>query len=247
MQKLMKNWIFTLVTAILLAILSVLMFLDGFGVGDLYIGQKIIHILTAVVLLLYVLFGVCPLMLRYRHNGVRAFLGVEIAVLLLTVFGQLVNGSTIAIPWLSTMQACSVVGLALWLSSSTQLIRAYLVRGAENQKQVPLWLFCIYILLSAVGVWQMVRPLISDRYFIFAIAVLALVFAAIFAVFTVQNHRNLPRRAKNQASQSDDADEAEDESTQEDSDEEEESESDDTSKESFEDMWADGNGSSENS
>ena len=34
MQKLMKNWIFTLVTCVLLAILAVLAFLDSLGVGD---------------------------------------------------------------------------------------------------------------------------------------------------------------------------------------------------------------------
>ena len=52
MQKLMKNWIFTLIVCILLSILSVLMFLDGVGVGDVHIGYRIIHVLTAVVLLL---------------------------------------------------------------------------------------------------------------------------------------------------------------------------------------------------
>ena len=195
MQKMMKNWIFTLIVCILLSVLSVLMFLDGFGVGDLYIGQQIIHILTAVTLLLYVIFAVIPLVARYRHKGVRGFLIAEIAILLLTVFAQ-GFGSAVRIPFFSDMQACSVVGLALWLGCAMQLIRAYLVKGVEEQKQVPLWLFCIYILLGAAGVWQIVDPLIEDRYFIFGIAVLSLVFAVTFGVFTAQNRKALPKKPK---------------------------------------------------
>ena len=195
MQKLMKNWIFTLTVCILLSILSVLMIVDGIGVGDLYIGQQIIHILTAVALLLYVIFAVIPLVARYRHKGVRAFLILEIAVLLLTVFAQ-GFGSAVRIPFFSDMQACSVVGLALWLGAAMQLIRAYLVKGIEEQKQVPLWLFCIYILLGAVGVWQIVDPLIENRYFSFVIAGIALVFAVIFGIFTAQNRKALPKKPK---------------------------------------------------
>ncbi|MBQ8356634.1 MAG: hypothetical protein IJX39_02375 [Clostridia bacterium] len=195
MQKLMKNWIFTMITCILLSVLAVLMFLDGFGVGDLYIGQAIIHILTAVVLLLYIIFALIPLVPRYRHGGVRAFLILEIFVLLLTAFAQAFSNA-VSIPFFSTMQACSVVGLALWLHCSMQLIRAYLVKGVKEHRQVPLWLFCLYILLGAAGVWQMVKPLIANRYFIFGIAVLALVFAIIFGVFTVQNRKALPKKPK---------------------------------------------------
>ena len=202
MQKLMKNWIFTLIVCILLSILSVLMFLDGFGVGDVHIGYRIIHVLTAIVLLLYVIFAVIPLVPRYHHKGVRGFLILEIAVLLLTVFAQ-GFGSAVRIPFFSDMQACSVVGLALWLGAAMQLIRAYLVKGVEEQKQVPLWLFCIYILLAAVGVWQIVDPLIEDRYFIFGIAVLALVFAVIFGVFTAQNRKALPKKPKKEKKKTD--------------------------------------------
>jgi hypothetical protein len=77
-----------------------------------------------------------------------------------------------------------------------QLVRAYLVKGIEEQKQVPLWLFCIYILLGAVGVWQIVDPLIENRYFSFVIAGIALVFAVIFGVFTAQNRKALPKKPK---------------------------------------------------
>ena len=195
MQRIMKNWIFTLIVCALLLILSVLMLLDGVGVGDLYIGQQIIHILTAVGLLLYVIFAVIPLVPRYRHKGVRGFLILEIVVLLLTVFAQAFSAD-IPIPFFSDMQACSVVGLALWLGSAMQLIRAYLVKGIEEQKQVPLWLFCVYLLLGAVGVWQIVDPLIENRYFSFVIAGIALVFAVIFGVFTVQNRKALPKKPK---------------------------------------------------
>ena len=53
MQKLMKNWVFTLIVCILLAALAILMFLSGFKVGGLKIGNNILKIVAAAALTIW--------------------------------------------------------------------------------------------------------------------------------------------------------------------------------------------------
>ena len=223
MQRIMKNWIFTLITCMLLAILAVLMLLDGLGVGDLYIGRRIIHVLTAVSLLIYVVLALCPLIPKYHTRSGRTFLIGEIVVLAVTAVAQ-IGVEMFNMPVLSKLEVCSVLGLAVWLRSSVMIVRAYLVQGivkpvaqdadAEGAAEpageqvtgkkktlralvrTPLWRLCTYIIMGAIGVWQMVRPLIEDRYFVFAIAGAAAIFAVIFAVFTAQNHKAAPKKPK---------------------------------------------------
>lgn len=187
MQKLMKNWVFTLIVCILLTVLALLMFLDGFGVGDIYLGKAIIHLLTAVVLALYTVFVLFPLVIRYRGTA-QVFVIVETVILLITVVGQACS-DFFEIPIFSTLPVCSVVGLAVWLRGAVETVHAYLLRGTDAKKQIPLWGLCLYILLSAIGVWQMVRPLIPDKYFIFCIGALALIIAVIFGYTTALNRR----------------------------------------------------------
>ncbi|MBQ3483758.1 MAG: hypothetical protein IJA78_06235 [Clostridia bacterium] len=194
MQKLMKNWIFTLVVCCLLSILAVLMILDGFGVGDVYLGRQILHILAAVVLSLYLIFGLFPLLKTYRGT-VQAFLIAEIAILLIAAVAQACQ-QFFRIPILAEMQVCAILGLALWLRGAVKTVHAYLLNGAADAKRIPLWQLCCYIVLSAVGVWQMVDPLVEDRYFIFCIGGAALVSAAIFGCVTAQNRKALPKRGK---------------------------------------------------
>lgn len=211
MQKLMKNWIFTLITCILLAILSVLMFLDGAGVGDLFIGQRIIHVLTAVALAIYVILALCPMVPKYHTRSGRSFLLAEIAILAVTVIAQIGVELFSNIPWLSDLAVCSVLGLALWLRSFVLIVRAYLLQsivptaeaseGKEDAKKdarplvrTPLWRLCLYIVMGAIGVSQMVKPLIKDQWFVFCIAAAAAVFAIIFGFFTVQNHKARPKK-----------------------------------------------------
>lgn len=208
MQKLMKNWIFTLVTCILLTILSVLMFLDGAGVGDLFIGQKIIHVLTAVALAVYVILALCPMVPKYHTRSGRSFLLAEIVILTVTVIAQIGVELFRDIPWLSDLAVCSVLGLAIWLRSFVLIVRAYLLQGitpakankegtkknARHLSRTPLWRLCLYIIMGSFGVSQMVKPLVKDQWFVFCIATAAAVFAIIFAIFTVENHKACPKK-----------------------------------------------------
>ena len=188
MQKMMKSWIFTLITCILLTILSVLMFLDGFDIGGLHIGERLIHLVAGIALILYVVFALFPLSWRYKGT-LRFFEIGEIAILLLTAVAHICV-EWFTVPLVSALQVCSVLGLAVWLRGAVETVHAY-ISAAEEQppKRVPLWKLLAYILLSAVGVWQLIRPTVSDRAFIFVIAGAAGVMAILFGALTAANRK----------------------------------------------------------
>lgn len=200
MQKLMKNWIFTLITCILLTVLAVLMFLDGFEVGGLHIGARLIHLIAAIALSLYVIFALFPLSVRYKGT-LRIFVLVEIVLLSLTAVAHLCM-EWFMIPLLSSLEVCSVLGFALWLRGVVETVHAYLsAADADPKKRIPLWKLLAYILLCAVGVWQLIAPSVSDRAFIFVIAAAATVMAGIFAWMTASNRKDSApeRKAKKEA------------------------------------------------
>jgi hypothetical protein len=184
----MKNWIFTLITCILLAILGVLMFLSGFEVGGMHIGRDIIHIVAAVALVLYTVFALFPLVVRYR-GILQGFVMGEVVILLLTAVAHIFM-EYFAIPILSDLAVCSVLGLALWLRGAVETVHAYLsMREEDVKKRIPLWRLLLYILLSAVGVWQIAKPLVSDRVFIFVIGTISFIVAVIFGYATAMNRK----------------------------------------------------------
>lgn len=201
MQKLMKKWVFTLVVCILLAVLAVLMFLSGFKVGKLNIGGDILHIVAAVALILYVFFALFPQMWRYR-GALQGFAIGEVVILLLTAVAHIFMGY-VTIPLISSLEICSVLGLALWLRGVVETVHAYLsnAKDASDPKRIPLWQLLLYILLSAFGVWQLVSPLLPDKFFVFAIGTASAVIAVIFGIYTVNNRKDTAaeRKAKKEA------------------------------------------------
>lgn len=197
MQKLIKNWIFTLIVCILLVIPAVLMFLDGFDVGGIRFGTRLIHLLVAIALTLYVIFVLFPLFWR-RKGILRLFSFFEIVLLLLSAAAQLCM-EWFRIPVLSSLQVCSMLGFVLWLRGVVETIHAYLSAAEEDPSaRTPLWKLLLYILLSAVGIWQLVAPTISDRSFIFVVAIAATVMATVFACLTFSNRKasEAARKAK---------------------------------------------------
>lgn len=228
MQKLVKNWIFTLVVCILLALFAVLLVIDNLGlIGERYIAYTVIHVLTAVALIIYIILALFPQVPRYKNNSGRLFLLAEIAILLLTAVVQIGVELFRDFPVLSNLQVWSVLALAVWLRVTVLTVRAYMLQGivpavplvaeaapeapqaapeaataasdsatatepatAENTPvRVPLWRVCLYLLLGAISVWQIVTPLVKDKDFVFGLAAATAVFATIFAVFTVQNQK----------------------------------------------------------
>ncbi len=193
MQKLMKNWIFTMITCILLSVLTVIMLLGAFELKGFSLAKDILHLLVAVMLGIYVVFTLFPLVARYR--GVpQLFVLVEIVLLALTmvalVFAQ------VNVPFFSSLQVCSVVGLAIWLRGAVEIVRAYAIKGVEGQKKTPIWTLCLLILLCAFGVWQMANPTIEDKHFLFVIGGISLVMAAIFGYATAENRKGKGKKKK---------------------------------------------------
>ena len=199
MQKLMKSWVFTLIVCILLAMFAALMFLSGFKVGGLHIGKSILHVIVALGLAIYAVFTLCPMVVRCR-GILQAFVFGELSLLLLTATAHVLVNFGIEIPLLAKLKICSVVGLALWLRGAVETVHAYLSNAAErSEERVPLWRLLCYILLCAVGVWQLANPLISnDDVFIFLIGAAAALCAALFGYFTAMNRKATAevRRAK---------------------------------------------------
>ena len=189
MEKLMKNWIFTLIICMLLTILAVLMILGALDVMSF--AKDVLHLVAAVILALYIAFVLIPLLPRYQGTA-RAFLVGEIALLILTVIAQ-ASMQAVRIPGLSGLAIFSVFGLALWLRGAVATIRAYLTQG-ENRP--ALWMVCCFIIVSAIGVWQMVRPLIADKHLLWFIGIVSVVAAVLFGYATAKNRGGKSKKKK---------------------------------------------------
>ena len=196
MQKLFKNWIFTLIVCILLALLTAVMFLGAFEVKGFTLARDILHLLMAVIIGIYVVLGLFPTLARYR-GVIRIFVGVEILVMILSMVA--LAFAQVNMPFFSALQACSVVGLALWARGAVEIVHAYLLQGSDSAKRIPLWGLGCYILLCAFGMWQMARPTIGDKHFLFVIGGVALIMTLIFAFATAENRRGKGKRRKNKA------------------------------------------------
>ena len=186
MQKLIKNWIFTLIVCILLALLTAVMLLGAFEVKGFTIARDILHLLMAVIISVYIVLGLFPTFFRYRGK-IRIFVGVEIVLMILAVIA--LAFAQVNVPFFSSLQVCSAVGLALWARGAVEIVHAYLLQGSDSEKKIPLWALGCYILLCGFGMWQLARPSIQDKHFLFVIAAVGLIMASIFAYATVQNRR----------------------------------------------------------
>ncbi len=193
MQKLMKNWVFTMITCILLTLLAVIMLLGAFELKGFSLAKDILHLLIAVILGIYMVFALFPLVARYR-GVIQIFVSIEIVLLMLTIVA--LAFAQVNVPFFSSLQVCSVVGLAIWLRGAVEIVHAYVLQGTDNKKKTPLWALCLYILLCAFGVWQMAKPTIADKHFLFVIGGISVVMAVIFGYATVQNRKASGGRKK---------------------------------------------------
>ena len=174
------------------------MYIGALDVKGVNYAKQVLHLIAAVILLLYTVFAIIPMLPRYRGVS-RAFLIFEIALLCLTAVAQAsMEIESMHIPVLSEMPVFSVFGLAMWLRGAVATVHAYLLQGtahtaeqddAKTKKdgRTPLWAVCCLILLSAVGVWQMVRPLIADKNLLWFIGVVSAVAAVLFGYATAKN------------------------------------------------------------
>ena len=194
MQKIMKNWVVTMITAILLTLLAVWMTLDGAGVGDMFYTQSIIHEITAIFIGCYTVLVLLPMVPRYQKVA-RFFALGEIVLMGVVVVVVFFRASATALFAEETV-LCAVIGFVIWVRSVVETVDAFLKKGTEGVTATPLWKFCLFLLLAAFGVWQMTTPSVSNRYLIFPISSLVLVIAAGFALATVRNRYERALAAK---------------------------------------------------
>lgn len=237
MQKVMKNWIFTLIIGVLLLALAAWLILDVTVIGEWsnFASIRFLNYLTAAVLVLYTAIGLIPMFTYYRGKNIFFLIG-EI-VLTLAMAAVFVIVEIKLVDWIPQVNPCQAFGLALWLRMSVMIVRAYLqqdpppvesrpvliaadeedpekvARRRKKEKRItartPLWALCLLILASALGVWQMSAPLLNEEGCVWAIAIVAAAFVVVFTVLTVQNIMALPKKPK-KAADEEEAAEAED-------------------------------------
>ena len=142
MQKATKNWKFTLVVSILLAVLALLptalatwLILDITGTinNEMYQSTQIVHFLAAAVLCLYVLIGLIPMFTYYRGRNIFFLVG-EILVMAAMIFALI---GVEWLEWIPKINPCSAFGMALWLRTSVMIVRAYLQQNPPPVESRP--------------------------------------------------------------------------------------------------------------
>lgn len=185
MEKQLKNKVFTLVVTIVLVAFGVVMLLGALDVKGFSFARDILRIFTGVFLAIYA--ALCLFPLSYRYTGKsRYFIFGEIFLVLLCAVGQAAC-QFLNVPLLSTLSLCACIGFIIWLRGVTETVRVYQQKGTKSAERGAFLRLCGCILLSAFGVWEVARPSIKDRSFLYFLAFASFAFALLFLYFTIRN------------------------------------------------------------
>lgn len=177
MIKLINNWIFTLVEALLLVTFTVL----------LLVFDGIFNVLLGVALVVYSLIFVLTKVVSYR-GVIQLITVIEFfAVTVLAIFvivnqeifpeGNIVN---------------STVGLAMWLRATTEILHSYHGQGQGRaaKRQFNAWKIFAYILMLTVGTFIATNATANDSLIRYLIAGISAAAAIIMVVLTYTNFRD---------------------------------------------------------
>ena len=188
MEKQMKNKIFTLVVTIVLAAFGTVMLLGALDVKGFSFARDVLRVFTGVFLAVYAVFCLFPL--SYRSTGKsRYFIFGEIFLVLFCAVGQAAC-QFLNVPLLSTLSLCACIGFIVWLRGVTETVRVYQQKGTKSAGSGAFFRLCGCIFLSAFGVWEVARPSIKDRSFLYFLAFASLAFALLFLYFTIRNAKH---------------------------------------------------------
>ncbi len=190
MQNMMKNKIFTLVLAVLQALLAVFFLLGALRVRKLDFARDVLRLFSALMLLFYVVLVLLRPFLAEENKQRKTVCGIEIAFLLVVVLGLIASQFLFDVPFFGAVPVCAAVGLVLAARGTVGLLHAYF-----GEQKMPLYRYCLFLLLTAVGVWQVAKPAIPDKYFLFFLSFTALLVAGFFAVLTVLNFKAQKKNA----------------------------------------------------
>lgn len=188
MEKMIKNKVFTLVATILLAVFGTAMLLGALEVKGFSFARDILRVLTGVLLAVYAVLFLFPLSTRYAGKS-RYFIFGEIVLVLLLAVGQAAC-QFINVPLLSTLSLCACIGFAVWLRGVTEAVRIYQLKGTKSAGRNAFPRLCGCILLISFGVWEVAKPSIRDRSFLYFLAFAAFAFALLFLYFTIRNAKS---------------------------------------------------------
>ena len=185
MEKMIKNKMFTLVVTILLAAFGTVMLLGALEVKGFSFARDILRIFTGVLLAVYAVLCLFPL--SYRYNGKsKYFIFGEIVLVLLCAVGQAAC-QFLNVPILSTLSLCACIGFLVWLRGVTEAVRVYQLKGAKSAGANAFLRLCLCIFLISFGAWEVAKPSIRDRSFLYFLAFASFAFALLFLYFTIRN------------------------------------------------------------
>ena len=182
MQNVMKNKSFTLVFAILPALLAVFFLLGALRVRKLDFARDVLRLFSALMLLLYVFLVLLRPLVAEKNKSNKIVRGIEIGFLFLVMLLLVASQFLFDVPLLGEVPVCTAVGLVLAARGIAKLLHAYFA-----EQKMPLSRYCLYLLLTVLGIWQVAKPAIPDKYFLFFLSFVAIFMAGFFTVLTVRN------------------------------------------------------------
>lgn len=187
MKKQLKNKTFTLVVAICLAVLGTVLLLGAFEVEFFSFANDVLQVLTGALIGVYAVFVLWPFVENSTGN-MRILALVEFVIGALLAFAQ-IAAYFVSIPILSDLAVCACIGFLIWLRGLDQVVYTYLCKGTKSGGRSSLARLYVWLALLCFGLWQMAKPSIKDRDFLFCLAFISLAGAVYFAFLTYRARR----------------------------------------------------------
>lgn len=129
-------------------------------------GYKIIKIVIAVALVLYLVFFLLKKLKAKSNKVVKVLTILEFVILSLIAIACVFNQF---VPF-KVGTVGQVLGFVLWVRGAIEVFRAYYYGGSgENNAKYPVWQIFITILLISAGTYFMVSNVLSDKAVLWAV------------------------------------------------------------------------------
>ena len=194
MQKLLKNWVFTLVLTILLLAFGIIMFTS--------LGEKTMNILIAAGLLVYIVLVLIDNVIHYRGK-ILVFAILELMVVTMFATGLLIEDFNI-FGRFGISGVNGSVGFAMWLRSVVEIIHGYFLQSTEGKHRFSLPKMLICIAFLTLGVVLMCSPFIQEWVFRWGVGGSSLFGSLVMAFTTMRNRSDKRKRKKKKMTANDD-------------------------------------------
>ena len=145
-------------------------------------GTKIIDILVATLIVLYLVLFLFKKIKRSTKQVIRVLTIVEFALLSLIALGCIFRQFNI----IQVNEASQIFALALWTRGSVELFRAYYYRS-DTKEVYPVWYLGVSIVMVTMGTWFFVQPIIKDIVVLWMFVAILATFGALLLVLGINN------------------------------------------------------------